>query len=298
MRGASDRARGASALAIWGERYALRLDRLLKLPGWRACSLTPLTPTSTTYTSINNDGVTKGPKTFTASEATRAPNCGANAEPVLVAILRPQNSLTSGKNIARQHSAQDRAHRHERVSMRRTTGAVCAAALAAAAAVWLLRRRRRVRHTAAQPHHVVVRRVRHCVPYEATSTHVVKDRHAGVPASAMLQANLGADAAFWSGEIAAGRVILPRGRAAGSVDPSLSSGVGFSTTERNAGATESVILSVSFASGASMLTVSSFFCCCNNARRAAATSVFGKHTRRPFRQLSRSVSRSQASIAH
>ena len=101
------------------------------------------------------------------------------------------------------------------VSMRRTTGAVCAAALAAAAAVWLLRRRRRVRHTAAQPHHVVVRRVRHCVPYEATSTHVVKDRHAGVPASAMLQANLGADAAFWSGEIAAGRVTLPRGRAAG-----------------------------------------------------------------------------------
>ena len=99
--------------------------------------------------------------------------------------------------------------------MRRTTGAVCAAALAAAAAVWLLRRRRRVRHTAAQPQHVVVRRVRHCVPYEATSTHVVKDRHAGVPASAMLQANLGADAAFWSGEIAAGRVTLPRGRAAG-----------------------------------------------------------------------------------
>ena len=99
--------------------------------------------------------------------------------------------------------------------MRRTTGAVCAAALAAAAAVWLLRRRRRVRHTAAHPQHVVVRRVRHCVPYEATSTHVVKDRHAGVPASAMLQANLGADAAFWSGEIAAGRVTLPRGRAAG-----------------------------------------------------------------------------------
>ena len=99
--------------------------------------------------------------------------------------------------------------------MRRTTGAVCAAALAAAAAVWLLRRRRRVRHTAAHPQHVVVRRVRHCVPYEATSTHVVKDRHAGVPASAMLQANLGADAEFWSGEIAAGRVTLPRGRAAG-----------------------------------------------------------------------------------
>ena len=74
--------------------------------------------------------------------------------------------------------------------------------LAAAAAVWLLRRRRRVRHTAAQPHHVVVRR---CVPCEATSAHVVKDRHAGVPASAMPQANLGADAAFWSGEIAAGR---------------------------------------------------------------------------------------------
>ena len=48
----------------------------------------------------------------------------------------------------------------------------------------------------------------------------------------------------------------------------------------------------SLASGASLLTTSSFFCICDNARRAAATSVFGKHTRRPFRQLSRSVSRS------
>ena len=108
-----------------------------------------------------------------------------------------------------------------RIVMR--SGSVCAAVLAAAAALWLLRRHRRQRfaaahsaaHTAAQTH-VVVRCVRHCVPYEATSTHVVKDRHAGVPAAAMLQATLGADAAFWSGEIVAGRVTLPHGRTAGA----------------------------------------------------------------------------------
>ena len=108
--------------------------------------------------------------------------------------------------------------------MRLGSGRVCATVLAAAAAVWLLRRYRRQRlaaartaaHTAAQTH-VVVRRVRHCVPYEATSTHVVKDRHAGVPAAAMLQAILGADAAFWSGEIVAGRVTLPHGRTACAV---------------------------------------------------------------------------------
>ena len=109
--------------------------------------------------------------------------------------------------------------------MRLGSGRVCAAVLAAAAAVWLLRRHRRQQrlaaaqtaaHTAAQTHHVVVRRVRHCIPYEATSTHVVKDRHAGVPAAALLQATLGADAAFWSGEIVAGRVTLPPGRTAGA----------------------------------------------------------------------------------
>ena len=100
VRGASDRARGASALAIWGERK--RNATVLKFGGWGACSLTPLTPTSTTYTSIDNDDLAKGPKTSTASEATRAPSCShKDRAPAQRAIARKHSA-----QVARQHSAQ------------------------------------------------------------------------------------------------------------------------------------------------------------------------------------------------
>ena len=60
---------------------------------------------------------------------------------------------------------------------------------------------------------VIVRRVRHCIPYQATSTHIVKEKYAGMQAAAFLQAILGgADADFWSREIQAGRVTITRPR--------------------------------------------------------------------------------------
>ena len=66
--------------------------------------------------------------------------------------------------------------------------------------------------------HIIVRRVRHCIPYEATSTHIVKEKYAGMQEAALLSLILGGHADFWSGEIHAGRVTIARGRSTSTDD--------------------------------------------------------------------------------
>lgn len=77
--------------------------------------------------------------------------------------------------------------------------------------------------------HVIVRRVRHCIPYETTSTHIVKEKYAGLQAAALLQVIIGAHANFWASEIRAGRVTITRA-CPNSADGCLHAGDGMTVT--------------------------------------------------------------------